>query len=74
MPPAPTRGVRSTCFAWARSAATVHCSFGMCLNGSYEKCFVVFFQVILWMSSSGTPWSDFHSTSGALGQVESECG
>ena len=61
-------------FACARSAPTVHASLGMCWKGSYWKCRVVFCHVILWMSSSETPASEAHSVSGAVGQVESECG
>ena len=64
----------STSAASARSAATVHFSRGRTLKGSNWKCFMALRWVILSISSSGTPSRYFMSASGAVGQVESECG
>ena len=68
--------VTSTSFASARSAATVDCSFVVCLNGSQSKNRQEFSHVILSMSESEHPvsWNSFQANSGDSGHVVSVWG
>ena len=60
--------------ASARSAPTVASVLGRWAKGSYWKKRMAFSWVIWLTSSSGMPCSDLPSSSGEVGQVESECG
>ena len=61
--------------ARARSAPTVQFSLPPSgVKGSKLKCFMALRWVMWSMSWSGRPPTDSHNVSGAMGQVESECG